>query len=116
MKRSIKMSKSVTSKTHAFLFNLGLHPVGGAEKTDRMSIKASVMRKSVRLFKQNVGKGGTIDIGDFRIARSRDWRRGNGRCTMFTVYRKGTWQKFGWLTFTVVPHSQVAEVSLDNEF
>lgn len=110
------MSKSVTSKTHAFLIGLGLHPVGAAEKVDRMSIRASVMRKSVRAFKQSTARGADFEIGDFKIVKVRTWRHGNGHHTTFTVYRKGTWQKFGWMTLAVVPHSQVVAVALDNEF
>jgi hypothetical protein len=109
-------SKSLTAKTHAFLTHLGLHPVGGVEKVDKLEIVASATRGSVRSFMKTALSGGQGSVGDFDLrfgttAMSRGYRR-----TTATVYHKGTWFKLGWITFITVPRSQVVKVILNNEF
>ena len=112
------MSKSLTKKTHDFLMCLGLHPVGAAQKVDKLEIEAAAMRKSVRHFLRQFSKDGEREVGDFRLAHlSKSVRHAGGsRRSTATVYMKGTWYKLGWITFVQNPTSQVVDVFLTNEF
>ena len=112
-------SKSLTRKTHSFLTSLGLQPMGGVEKIGGMQIEASVMRKSVKALLKNFQGTTTVELNGVRLVptlRIVPGKKLPRERISLTVYRKGSWDKFGWVTFIMSAHSQVVQVIFDNEF